>query len=80
MLQAHFYQYHPTAPTATPARGYLALVVLYVWSVRLTFNYFRREDWHFGVREDWRYADFRQQFGSGWWWRSLFYGFVVQRR
>jgi steroid 5-alpha reductase family enzyme len=30
-----------------------------VWSIRLTWNYFRRERGRFGYREDWRYAKMR---------------------
>jgi len=39
-----------------------------------------RQEWHFGVREDWRYAEMRQdaRLKNHWWWMSFFAGFVVQ--
>ena len=36
-----------------------------VLSVML-FTDFRREDWHFGKGEDWRYADMRREHGAAW--------------
>lgn len=45
---------HPLA-TQNP-RGIITLVLVIIWSIRLTHSYFRREDWKFGTREDWRYT------------------------
>jgi steroid 5-alpha reductase family enzyme len=57
-LLALFYLAHPlAAPDWT--RAVLATSILLVWSVRLTWNYLRRERWRFGYREDWRYAKMR---------------------
>ncbi len=59
-LLALFYVAHPLAePEGT--RAALSIGILLVWSVRLTWNYFRRERWRFGVREDWRYAKMRAE-------------------
>jgi steroid 5-alpha reductase family enzyme len=60
LLLAGFYLAHPLAePNWT--RVALASTPLLLWSVRLTANYFRREAWRFGLREDWRYAKMRQE-------------------
>ncbi len=57
-LLALFYLAHPlTAPEAM--RATLSVALLLVWSVRLTWSYFRREHWRLGFREDWRYAKMR---------------------
>ena len=57
---AGFYCAHPLADPE-PLRSGLAWLVLVAWSVRLTHNYFRREGWRFGLREDWRYAEMRRE-------------------
>ena len=55
-LIAHFYRLHSSSlSAAVPARGDLMLVMVWIWSIRLTHSYFRREEWKFGEREDWRY-------------------------
>jgi steroid 5-alpha reductase family enzyme len=57
-LLALFYLSHPlAAPDGT--RAALSISILLIWSVRLTWNYLRRERWRFGYREDWRYAKMR---------------------
>ncbi len=57
-LLALFYFAHPLAdPEWT--RAALTISILMIWSLRLTWNYFRRERWRFGYREDWRYAVMR---------------------
>lgn len=47
-------------------RAWLALLLLLTWGVRLLHNYLRREEWQFGGREDWRYADMRRAHGRLW--------------
>jgi steroid 5-alpha reductase family enzyme len=59
-LLAWLYLAHPMA-TPDPARAALAVGALLVWSIGLTWSYFRREQWRFGYREDWRYAQMRLQ-------------------
>ena len=46
----HLYQLHPLAK-ADPTRSALTLALLWIWSIRLTHSYFRREEWKFGQRE-----------------------------
>ena len=57
-LIALFFFSHPLADSLN-VRAILCLGLLGVWSIRLTGNYFRREQWRFGLREDWRYAKMR---------------------
>jgi len=59
-LLAIFYFVNPLAHPDT-ARAVLSFGLLLVWSIRLTWNYFRRERGRFGYREDWRYAKMRRE-------------------
>lgn len=77
LMIAHFYAAHPLA-TFDRTRSWLALGLLWLWSIRLTYNYFRRERFRFGVREDWRFAEKRRQ-SRHFWWVSFFYAFVSQQ-
>ena len=59
-LMALFFFANPLSdPSET--RALLCLLLLGIWSIRLTGNYFRRERWRFGFREDWRYAKMRRE-------------------
>ncbi|KAG2493345.1 hypothetical protein HYH03_008478 [Edaphochlamys debaryana] len=60
-----FYQHHPAAE-ANPLRSRLAMGLLWLWAVRLTHSYFRREEWQVGAREDWRYARMALRYGRWW--------------
>ncbi len=73
---AGFYAAHPLAEPQ-PTRLGLAAVALAIWSLRLTGNYFRREDWRFGLREDWRYAKMRRE-RPGFWWQQFFVVHLAQ--
>lgn len=77
VLIGHFYATHPLAQ-ADPARSTVALALVWIWSVRLTGSYFRRERWRFGAREDWRFAVKRRE-SRHFWWYSFFYVFLVQQ-
>ena len=68
---AGFYYSHPSAAASNP-RAWIAMVLVLVWAGRLLHNYFRRERWHFGRVEDWRYADMRKSHGK-WWWLTQFF-------
>lgn len=74
---AAFYALHPLA-SYDPFRLGIALAVLIIWSVRLTGNYFRRERWRFGLREDWRFAR-RRATSRSFWWFQFFYVFLAQQ-
>jgi len=77
VLIALFYLLHPLA-TPTPIRSWLCLALLCVWSLRLTHNYFRREQWRFGFREDWRFAKMRGE-TRHFWWIQFFYVYAAQQ-
>jgi steroid 5-alpha reductase family enzyme len=40
-----FYQLHPHASPGDVVRARLAMALTWVWALRLTHSYFRREDW-----------------------------------
>ncbi|KXZ56334.1 hypothetical protein GPECTOR_1g295 [Gonium pectorale] len=61
-----FYQHHPAA-VAQPLRSGVSMSLLWIWSIRLTHSYFRREEWHVGAREDWRYTRLAKQLGPALW-------------
>ena len=54
-LIGHLYRHHPRSEY-NPTRSAIVLGLLWLWSLRLTHSYFRREEWKFGQREDWRYT------------------------
>ena len=70
-LLGHLYQLHPRASYA-PARSAIVLGLLWAWAARLTHSYFRREEWKFGQREDWRYSKMARDFPRYWWLLSFF--------
>jgi steroid 5-alpha reductase family enzyme len=74
---ASFYALHPLA-SPDPLRLGLSLAVLGIWSLRLTGNYFRRERWRFGLREDWRFAR-RRAASRHFWWFQFFYVYLAQQ-
>ncbi|KAG9142260.1 hypothetical protein Leryth_007689 [Lithospermum erythrorhizon] len=80
VLLVHFYSTHPLAQGKYNVwRSRIVVFLTWVWSIRLTHNYFRREDWQWGVREDWRFSDMRRQYGKSWWWISFFTVYVSQQ-
>ena len=54
-------------------------MLVLVWAARLLHNYLRREQWRFGEREDWRYADMRAAHGR-WWLVSQFFAVSLAQR
>ncbi len=54
------------------ARGVIVIIVILIWSIRLTWNWMRR--WRGFEDEDWRYSDFRKKSGN-WYWALSFLGF-----
>ncbi|GAB5364304.1 hypothetical protein AAMO2058_000958000 [Amorphochlora amoebiformis] len=77
VLIAHFYRSHPHAQSS--ARGDICLVLVYIWASRLTHNYFRREKWQFGEKEDWRFTNYRKSMGWAWIPASFFMCYVSQQ-
>ena len=68
----HFYRAHPCAESPSPLRGSVSLALVWLWSVRLTHSYFRREGWKFGEQEDWRYTKMAADLPRTWWLVSFF--------
>ncbi len=77
VLIGHFYAVHPMAE-GNGTREVVALGLTWLWSVRLTHNYFRRERWQLGEREDWRFAQKRKQ-SKHFWWYAFFYAYLSQQ-
>ncbi|KAI3676638.1 hypothetical protein L1987_86250 [Smallanthus sonchifolius] len=74
----HYFQSHPGS-RFNPLRSRLVVGLTWVWAVRLTHSYFRREKWQWGAREDWRFTDLAQQYGKNWWWVSFFAVYLIQQ-
>ena len=91
-LLHHLYSTHPHSlyPPLTPPlssqpalRSYITLALVYVWAVRLTHSYLRREEWQLGAREDWRFTELRGWIlprlgGAAWAVAALFLAYVSQ--
>ncbi|XP_061998572.1 uncharacterized protein C594.04c-like [Rosa rugosa] len=78
VMLVHYYRTHPLADFNW-WRSTIGVVLTWVWSVRLTHNYFRRENWQWGAREDWRFTDMNSQYGKQWWWISFFAVYLSQQ-
>ncbi|MED6217929.1 hypothetical protein PIB30_022220 [Stylosanthes scabra] len=78
VMLVHYYASHPLAQFAC-WRSWIVVTLTWVWSSRLTHNYFRRERWQWGEREDWRFTEMSQQYGKQWWWISFFAVYVSQQ-
>ncbi|XP_041001535.1 uncharacterized protein C594.04c-like [Juglans microcarpa x Juglans regia] len=78
VMLVHYYATHPLAHYDW-WRSRIAILMTWVWGLRLTHNYFRREGWQWGAREDWRFTDMRQQYGKHWWWVSFFAVYLCQQ-
>ncbi|KAL1561105.1 hypothetical protein AAHA92_03851 [Salvia divinorum] len=78
VLALHYYRNHPAAEWEGRRSG-LVVALTWVWFVRMTHNYMRREKWRWGEREDWRINDMRKQYGSNFWWVSFFTVYVAQQ-
>lgn len=61
---------HPLATKNT--RGTITLILVFLWGLRLTHSYFRREQWKFGTREDWRYTKMAIDYGRPAWYFMAF--------
>jgi len=77
-LLGHFYQLHPNAHY-NAARSAIGLTLLWLWCIRLTHSYFRREEWKFGQREDWRYTKMAGEMPRVWWLVSFFAVGIAQQ-
>ena len=57
----------------------MTLTLLWCWCLRLTHSYFRREEWKFGQREDWRYTKMAKDYPRAWWLLSFFAVGIAQQ-
>lgn len=73
-----FYKYHPNADF-NDTRSLVSMFLLFIWSIRLTHSYFRREEWQLGAREDWRFSELKSKHAGNWWWMSFFATYVSQQ-
>ncbi|MBA0863627.1 hypothetical protein Goshw_023762 [Gossypium schwendimanii] len=78
VMLVYYYATHPLAQFDL-WRSKVVIMLTWVWSIRLTHNYFRRENWQWGAREDWRFTDMRRQYGRHWWWISFFAVYFSQQ-
>ncbi|KAK4750011.1 hypothetical protein SAY87_027460 [Trapa incisa] len=78
VMLVHYYATHPLAQY-NERRSKIVILLTWVWAIRLTHNYLRREKWQWGAREDWRFTDMRAQYGKNWWWISFFAVYVSQQ-
>lgn len=78
VLLLHYFESHPLADFNS-WRSRVVMLMTWLWSLRLTHNYLRREKWQLGAREDWRFTDMRGQYGKHWWWVSFFSVYVSQQ-
>jgi steroid 5-alpha reductase family enzyme len=60
----------PGIPETLTPRSLVVLALVVLWAVRLTFNWTRH--WKGIAHEDWRYARFRERYGSLYWPVSFF--------
>jgi steroid 5-alpha reductase family enzyme len=63
------------SPDGFLPRKILVAGLVSVWGLRLAWYIFRRNH---AKPEDFRYAAWRKQHGSAWWWRSFFKVFILQ--
>lgn len=78
VMLVHYYAAHPLA-VADPVRSSVVTALTWAWSLRLTHSYFRREQWQWGAREDWRFHDLRKEYSRNWWWLSFFAVYLSQQ-
>lgn len=58
-----------------PGRKILLAILVTIWGLRLSLHILRR---NWGKPEDFRYARWREEHGTRWWWVSLFQVFLLQ--
>lgn len=62
------------SPFMSPNK-WLMLILVSIWGIRLALHIGSR---NWGKPEDFRYAKWREENGSSWWWRSFFKVFLLQ--
>ncbi len=69
MVIAPYLAFGAYADAGLPARKWIAIAAVTPWALRLTYNWIR--GWEGLHHEDWRYVDFRKQWGA-WYWPGSF--------
>jgi len=67
--------YYALTPEGFLGRKIFLMLLVFTWGMRLTIHIYLRNR---GKGEDYRYAQWREEAGSSWWWRSLFKVFLLQ--
>lgn len=78
VMLLHFYSNHPMAQY-NQLRSLVVTILTWIWSIRMIHSYCRRENWQWGVKQDWRYIDLGHQYGKNWWWISFFAIYLSQQ-
>ncbi|KAJ7562903.1 hypothetical protein O6H91_03G088200 [Diphasiastrum complanatum] len=78
VMITHYFSSHPLA-LYDQLRSKAVTLLVWIWSIRLTHSYFRRENWNWGEREDWRFSNLRKKHVKNWWWISFFIVYVSQQ-
>lgn len=60
-----YYLIFPSASNYGSIRSIFVSILIFIWSIRLTFNWLRQ--WQGLRHEDWRYMDYRQKMGRNFW-------------
>eukprot|EP01088_Endostelium_zonatum_P009147 TRINITY_DN2234_c0_g2_i1.p1 TRINITY_DN2234_c0_g2~~TRINITY_DN2234_c0_g2_i1.p1 ORF type:complete len:345 (+),score=43.67 TRINITY_DN2234_c0_g2_i1:65-1099(+) len=80
VMISQFYYQHPIADQNSNApRALTCLVLIWIWSLRLQHSYFRRENFKFGEREDWRFTEMRKKNPKSFPVTSFFLAYVSQQ-
>jgi len=73
--QALLYHYNKATNNGFVGRKQAVVLLTALWTLRLsTYLHLR----NYGQTEDWRYRALRRTIGTGFWWKSLFYVFLLQ--
>lgn len=67
--------YYALTPEGFQWRKLLIMLLVFIWGMRLTIHIYLRNR---GEGEDYRYAQWREEAGSSWWWKSFFKVFLLQ--
>lgn len=67
--------YYALTPEGFQWRKLLIMLLVFIWGMRLTIHIYLRNR---GEGEDYRYAQWREEAGNSWWWKSFFKVFLLQ--
>ena len=73
-----YYYFHEDATNANKTRSNIILVIMAIWSVRLTHSYLRREEYCIGHKHDWRFDMLQKKNPKFWQLTSFFIVYANQ--